>query len=474
MNQVKPNILFIVFDTCRFDVFDEVLKEGGLPNLSKLIEDSVYYKNAISPSSWTTPSHVSFFTGLYPSEHKVHEIKDIKQSSMIMNQILDFPGKVLPEILRSNGYSTYGFVANPNLAPGTGFERGFDFLTFVDMFEEFYELWDATRKKIRVKFPREEAEIINLANNFDLKQLRNFATKNWNFVKLPRMLKIYRDFLKRSRKLGYPVHKAGKRIANIINNSAFESPFFLFVNFMEMHDPYIIDKGEFFSGEAKKMLSFLAGYDNIDFSLLNKYKKVYKRELTLLDLHVGKIIDKLKKNGSYDDTVIVITADHGQNFGEDHFYGHGVLLSNSLVNVPLIIKPIQKNKALQKDNRYEPLTNIFKFLVRCSEGVVNLELMSQEIAYAESFGIQDDYKEMFRLDPLLISKLEIYDHRSIAVYFDGNKVIASVGKNDFHIDSATSAKGNISLDGHTLEQLNEQIKKFLGFKYMPVDDPTRS
>ncbi|MDA8054954.1 MAG: sulfatase-like hydrolase/transferase, partial [Thermoplasmatales archaeon] len=189
-------------DTCRFDIFDDVLKNDELQNLRELIKDSIYYRNAISPSSWTTPSHVSMFTGLYPSEHKVHETKNLKQSSMVMNQILNFSGKVLPEILRANGYTTYGFVANPNLAPGTGFERGFDYLAFVDMFEELSELWNDTRQKMKAKFPGSEEDIIILANNFGIKEMLHFAKKNWNFLKLLHLLAIYRDFSKRARKSG--------------------------------------------------------------------------------------------------------------------------------------------------------------------------------------------------------------------------------------------------------------------------------
>jgi len=468
VTQFKPNILFIVLDTCRFDVFDEAMRKGKLPHLRELIDDSIYYTNAISPSSWTTPSHVSFFTGLYPSEHKVHETMYLKQSSIIMKQILNFPGKVLPEILRTNGYNTYGFVANPNLAPGSGFERGFAFLTFVDMFEELTEFWNETRQEIMIKFRGEEKEISNLANNFDLKELRRFSMRNWNFIKLPNLFRIYREFLKKSEKIGYPAQKAGKQIANIISNSVFEYPFFLFVNFMEMHDPYIIGNGEFFSGEGKKMLSFLVGNTELSSSLLNNYVRLYNHELVLLDQYIGKILDRLRKEGVYDDTVIVITADHGQNFGEDHYYGHGILLSDSLIKVPLIIKPTQKIGSFI-NHKVQPLTNLFKFLARCSEGVVNTDLIHGEIAYSECFGIPEDYREMFKLDPALVNRLESFDHRSIAVYLNDTKVIVSVGENQFRIESITSHNRNNSLDESELEKLNEQIKKFLGFRYINAD-----
>ncbi len=464
MIEKKPNIVFIVFDTCRFDVFNEVLNEGKLPNLNELINKSIYYENAISPSSWTTPSHVSYFTGLYPSEHRVHETQTLKQSSVIMNQIYNFPGKFLTEVLKENGYNTYGFVANPNLSPGTGFERGFDYLGFIDMFEDLYDLWEVTRLKLRNEFPKSEDEIIRLANNFDLKEMIRFSCKNWNFLKLPGMISIYRKFLKIARSLGYPEQKGGKKIVNVIKNSAFENPFFLFINFMEMHDPYSVGKGEFFSGEGKKMLSFLSGENNIRPEVLNTYKKLYKRELTLLDQHMGDLIGKLKKSEVYDDTVIIITADHGQNFGEEHFYGHGVLLSDSLIRVPLIIKPISKVE-LPVNNRYQPLTNLFKFLVRCSEGIVDLDLLSEDIAYSESFGIQEDYNEMLKFEPAIISKLQKYDHRSLAVYFEDIKAIASVEMNKYKIELISSSNSHVPVDEYKIKKINDHFKKFLGFRY---------
>ena len=468
MNQSKTNILLVVLDTCRFDVFDEVLQTGVLQNFNELINDSIYYRNAISSSPWTTPSHVSLFTGLYPSEHNVHEGKNLKQSSMIMKQIFNFPGNLLSEIIRNNGYHTYGFVANPNLAPGTGFERGFDYLSFVDMFDEFSELWNNTRQKIKVKFPKSEEDIISLAHNFSINDLIHFAKSNWNILKLPSIMLTYRNFLDKAQKLGYPKEKAGRRIANIISDSSFESPFFLFINFMEMHDPYKLNRGEFFSGEGKKMLSYLVGDNDLSYSLLSNYKELYKQELILLDKYIGKVITKLKKDGVYDNTTIVITADHGQNFGEDHFYGHGILLSDSLIRVPLIVKIKGSNKK-NVNEKFQPHINLFKFLIQCSEGMVEPSIISDEVAYSESFGVQEDFREMFKFNLSTVDKIERYDHRSVAIYYNDIKVILSIKDNMFHIDSMVSNNENKSIGKIEKEEINKLIKKFLGFKFVSVD-----
>ena len=75
---MKPNILFIVCDTLRKDVLELYGGEAKTPNLMRLAEDSQVYENAIAPSPWTYPSHVSMFTGLYLNEHKVHETTEVK------------------------------------------------------------------------------------------------------------------------------------------------------------------------------------------------------------------------------------------------------------------------------------------------------------------------------------------------------------------------------------------------------------
>ena len=70
---MKPNVLLIVLDTMRKSILDIYGGQARTPNLKELIKDSMVYEDAISPAPWTYPSHVSIFTGLYPSEHKVHE-----------------------------------------------------------------------------------------------------------------------------------------------------------------------------------------------------------------------------------------------------------------------------------------------------------------------------------------------------------------------------------------------------------------
>jgi arylsulfatase A-like enzyme len=458
----KTNIILIVLDTCRYDVFHKAINDGLLKNIGRLKNDSVYFNNAVAPSPWTTPSHVSLFTGLYPSEHGVHESKTLKQSSIIMTEILKFPGKTLAEEAKEEGYHTYGFVANPNLAPGSGFERGFDYLLYSDMFEYVSELWGNLREEIATKFPNIKDDIINLANNFDISELKNFAKQGTNFFALPWLLMKYKEFVNSIIESEYPIEKGGKNIVSDVRNSFIREPFFLFINFMEMHDPYVLEKGEIFSGEGKRMLKFLAGYSNIKGSRLLEYKDLYLKELIILDRYIGDIVNMLKSERYYDDSVIVITSDHGQSFGENHFYGHGVLLADSLIRIPLIVK-LPHQKKIEIAERYQSLVNVNKFLIRCSRELIEPEILSSDVVYSEKFAIQEDFRSMFKLESDLITKLEAFEGRKLAVYSAGKKYYVNISDNEFEIMPGSEAKGPLSKD--EMIRIEDLVSDFLGHKF---------
>jgi len=97
-----PNVIFIVVDTLRRDYAKPLEEE-----LKKF--EFISYENAIAPASWTTPSHASIFTGLYPALHGAHETKnkkDIEVKFKNRNSILSLR-------LQDMGYKTYLLSANP-------------------------------------------------------------------------------------------------------------------------------------------------------------------------------------------------------------------------------------------------------------------------------------------------------------------------------------------------------------------------
>ena len=450
----KPNIVLIVLDTVRYDILSESISTGDMPYLAELKKDFNLFNNCIAPSPWTVPSHASLFTGLYPSFHNVHEDKGIDHFTVAMNKIKDFEGTTLTESLKNLGYSTYGFVANPYLMPGTGFERGFDFLSFSDMFSDIFDAREEFKRTLEKKFPNSYEDIINIANNFTYKRLISLTKHPRNVMKLPFLAFKYSSYVRKMKESGYPTLKAGKNLSNSVFNSHFNEPFFLFINLMEAHDPYILANGELFSGEARKMLKFLSGDSKFSKNLLHNFKKLYQDELRILDRYIEKIIKFLFRIGCYDDTVVVITSDHGQSFGEDHFYGHGIILSEPILRVPLLVK-FPDQKLFTQTNGYQSLVNVHKFLLHSGRGIVDPALLSSEYVFAESFGIQEDYKTIFKGNGDIIQKLSRFDVRKLAVYNDNHKFILKIENG-----LATYENNN----QHS-EIINKIILEFLGEKY---------
>ena len=99
-------------DTLRKDAFDKWLKEYN-GKYKSIVENSFIFENARSPSSWTLPSHMSLFTGLYPSEHGIHELYDQSRALDVIKRSEEYNGKFLMDLAKENGYYTSRFSANP-------------------------------------------------------------------------------------------------------------------------------------------------------------------------------------------------------------------------------------------------------------------------------------------------------------------------------------------------------------------------
>ncbi len=126
-----PNVVVLVIDTLRADRLPFYGHDvDTAPFLTTLAERGVVFERAWSTSSWTAPSTASLFTSVYPMQHGVTQGIQLVQSlqkrnsSLVLNRI---PGRLdtLPEILRAQGYRTFGIADNPNICAEEGFQDGF-------------------------------------------------------------------------------------------------------------------------------------------------------------------------------------------------------------------------------------------------------------------------------------------------------------------------------------------------------------
>ncbi|APW59960.1 sulfatase [Paludisphaera borealis] len=285
-----PNVVLIVLDTVRADSLTPYGAERDTtPNLARLAREGVLFKHARSTAPWTLPSHASLFTGRWPFE-----------LSADVGRPLDSAFPTLAEQLADRGYATGGFVANTqNCNAWYGLDRGFDH------YEDFYE--NATVTPIEV--------------------LRSSRLGRYVVTS-----KLAQAVIKRA---AAPVDFRYRKTAGMINRDALawlsdkgDQPFFMFLNYFDVHDPYQPPK------EAERRFTKAGGEAQ---SAANLARDAYDDCLVYLDSQIGRLLAELESRGKLQNTLVIVTSDHGEGFGEHGLAGHGVSLYRSELHIPLML-----------------------------------------------------------------------------------------------------------------------------------------
>lgn len=302
-NASKPNILFIVMDTVRADHLSCYgYKRPTSPNTDRIAREGVLFRNVVSPSSWTLPSHASMFTGLFPSEHGADHL-----SAYLPPQI---PTEAL--LLKEHGYKTLGCSNNPYVGKLTGLTSGF---------EEFEEGW--RRQKGRF-FSDVIYKMIKLHSD---RQDPAYSTKDEGAA---RTTTFVSDWIRQNR----------------------ANPFFIFINYLEPHAPYkppvpyktaFLDPG-IGNSEVTEATNYTGDAKNWIFqspvppAVLATSASIYDGEIVYVDSKIGALYKVLSDLNLLDNTLIIITSDHGENLGEHDLYGHSYGVFNTLLEVPLVMR----------------------------------------------------------------------------------------------------------------------------------------
>jgi arylsulfatase A-like enzyme len=299
-----PNVLLIVMDTVR-------AQNTGLygyardttPRLSNWAKRGIRFDRAMAPAPWTLPSHCSFMTGQWPSTLAAH-----------WRPTLDPAYPTLAEFLSSRGYLTAGFAANTYWCSyESGMDRGFD----------HYEDYPLTPRNILCSTVPGRFILENLASpngyygvKWIRSQSRDAAGINLAFL----------DWLTR-------VGPTGR-------------PFFAFLNYIDAHEPFLppeSESGRFgrhleSSGDSKMLLEY---WDRDKLTLsqsdIELARDSYDDCIAALDRQVGSLLDELDRRGVLEHTIAIITADHGEQFGEHGVFNHGFSVYDQEVHVPLLI-----------------------------------------------------------------------------------------------------------------------------------------
>lgn len=320
----RPNIILLVMDSVRVTHMSCYgYSRPTTPNIDKLARQGTIYEQAISVGCWTLPVHASLFTGFYPITHGLTVSRDALPDN--------FP--TLARQLKEAGYQTASFSNNAYVSELTNLTQGFDTVE---------ELWRARspRGTARTKMSRV------------ILWLRGFGAPAEPIIFLLNGLRRGWSVMKRKWRRGDEgVQLTNAKIRTWLTQFREpDRPFFLFVNYMEPHEPYDppppYDRqfmpAEFSPGRVarvssrkEKILSLPEKRRREDLEII---RALYDGEIAYLDAQIGKLIDELASLDILDDTVLVITSDHGDSLGEHNHIGHRMSLYEQLVRVPLIIR----------------------------------------------------------------------------------------------------------------------------------------
>jgi arylsulfatase A-like enzyme len=318
---VRPNILLIVMDTVQADHLGAYgYERDTTPNLRDLARDSMVYTNAISASDITLTSHASLFTGMYPSWHGAYcDPRIAAYGRAISNQ---YP--TVAELLHSGGYQTIGVAANLYLRADFGLERGFD---------QFH-------------IPR-PVPMLAAENGF---MLRNGMRRGLNlFFDTAQFDRLYA--------MGEDINTTLFADLSGLSNPAL--PVFTFVNYMDAHFPYVPPapynarypgrRPEMTQGDLEDEQKVLTFGDGKAPGYRPHCVSQYDGGIAYLDRQIGDVVTWLKRRGAYDNTMIVITSDHGEAFGERHRVGHANSPYQNLLHVALVVKyPRQTHRGTEE------------------------------------------------------------------------------------------------------------------------------
>ena len=363
-------VILIVVDTLRADALSCY---GGrrinTPHIDQFAAEGILFEKAFAPAPWTTPSMSSVLTGLSPFVHAATDFKSILPDSPL----------TLAERMYDEGYLTHAIGYNTVLVH-RNFRQGFIGYNF---FPKRQDLSPCGRVLSRL-FPRRFAGTASTRN-------------------LTRLAVEWLD-------------------SNVDND------FFLWIHYFDPHEPYeppaeYLPDNKPPPGMGKRFgakKSVREGFLKLTGEQREWVRTLYDSEVLYVDENIGTLLDHLKKLNLYDETLIILTGDHGEEFWEHDGYAHGHTLYNELLWVPLLIKlPDSSLKTTI------PRTVSIERIMPTVLELCGIKYERNCISYGSLVPVWSTSSEVNDVQPIVCTGLLFYEEKE-AVIFDGFKYIHSL------------------------------------------------
>ncbi len=270
-------VIVLVMDTARADVFTPFNPRSRVktPSFDRLARTSAVFLNAYANENWTKPSVATILSGLYPSTHGAKREPDVLSEDVA----------ILPEILKAQGFATAAFIANGYCSEKFGFRRG----------------WDTYRNYIRENRPSEAEHVFSDA-------------LTWLEANQGRRFFLYLQTIDPHVTYGPPPEQVR----------------------MYHPEPYRGPLGPTVDGFEQAAIS--QGKKPATAADVRWMRALYHGEISYHDLHLGTFLDALTASKLLDQTLVVVTNDHGEEIADHGRHGHGHTLYQELIRSPLLLR----------------------------------------------------------------------------------------------------------------------------------------
>ncbi len=361
----RPNVLFIVCDDLNRHVSIAGYQPIKTPALERLAADGLTFQRAYCQYPVCGPSRASFLSGLYP------ESTGIVSNTTFIRETR--PGTIsLPQLFKQNGYWTAGVgkvFHNPKTNPGD---------VAWHQFEMFQNDESPVEAKLRKTFEAKHGSVSDEKNE-----------RAWR-----RVLKENRRSLGGQTPPGYgptqlrdEQHKDGKnarQVAQWLDRKAHgNKPFFITCGIQKPHVPFWAPQKYFDQYPLNEIryrptptndwrhrppLAMVKRFESFGFELgkendklRREYMQAYHACISFIDAQIGEVLESLKRNGHWDDTIIVFTSDHGYHLGEHSLWGK-VTLFEECARVPMIVRVPGRTKGGTRTGGLVELVDVFPTL----------------------------------------------------------------------------------------------------------------
>lgn len=355
----KPCVILIMVDTLRPDYLACYgSAKFPTPNIDALAANATLFKQTYSASNNTKPSTASLLTSRYLTEHRAVHKTDVLPPHIT----------TLAEVFQQAGYYCGGIVTNVNLAPIYNFQQGFH--EYVYLPPKF--LFGANESASRLV-------VYGVLRQVWMKLVKSIWPDHF-YRPAETVTSYFEDFLNRNK----------------------DRRFFLFLHYMDPHDPYFEHP---YNGRGYARVAM----PDPDPKFVGPFERNYAQEIQYLDQWIGQVVADLKKANLYDQSVIVFTSDHGEEFYEHGGWWHGTTLHEEQIRVPLLVKLPQQRNSGGVEETLASIIDVAPTLLRAADLNVPPEMRGRTLfdslsadytpeAYAEA-DFEGNVGQMLRVGP---------------------------------------------------------------------------